>query len=272
MEFLNLQLTVGFMKHLAILLLMVLSSVSMLAQQDKSLCPLGSTLTIDGMGDDWPMAWVQDDDKIFSYNICTDEHNLYVRVMTSDFYAKRKMAVFGFTLWIDPNGKKKRKLGLHYPVGGAEAEERMNAIRDEVPPGNSAAEKAEFQKQADKRLIENVEILELIGLADEPITSARAGIMNGIKVALGMDANGAYVYEAIIPFKSYRISRASIEELSVGFETGRYVAPKKKPDKKATIDNTLTPNQMSRMQGYGSLMTNPNLAYPASAWTSVKLK
>ena len=60
------------MKYLTILLLMVLSSVSMLAQQDKSLCPLGSTLTIDGKGDDWPMAWVQDDDKIFSFNVCTD--------------------------------------------------------------------------------------------------------------------------------------------------------------------------------------------------------
>jgi hypothetical protein len=260
------------MKHSVTILFLLISSTYLLAQQDKSLCPQVSTLTIDGKSDDWPMAWVVDEEKIFSYNVCADEQNLYVRVMTEDFYAKRKMAVFGFTLWIDPNGKKKKKLGLRFPVGGAEAEERMNAIREEGGPGNSAGEKAEFQKKADQKLIENVEILELIGLADEPITSARSGIMNGIKVAISMDATGAYIYEAIIPFKSYRISRASIEELSVGFETGKYVVPKKKPDKKATIDNTLTPNQMSRMQGYGSLMTNPNLAYTASAWTSIKLK
>ena len=259
------------MKHLAILLLMVLSNVSMLAQQDKSVCPLGSTLTIDGKGDDWPMAWAQDDDKIFSFNVCTDEQNLYVRVMTADFYAKRKMAVFGFTVWIDPNGKKKKKLGLHYPVGGAEAEERMNAIREEAGGGNSQAEKEQIQKMADKKLIENVEILELIGLADEPITSARAGIMNGIKVAIATDGSGAYVYEAIIPFKAYRISRASVEKLSVGFETGRMVAPKKKTDKKA-IDYTQSPSQIGRMQGYGSSMTNPNMAYPSSTWTSIKLK
>lgn len=198
------------------------------------------------------MNWVDDEEKLFSYNVCADDQNLFVRVRTSEFYTKRKMAAFGFTLWIDPNGKKKKKYGLKYPSGGAEAEDRMATIRAEGDPGNSAGERADYQKQADRTMIADLEVMELIGLADEPITSTRSGITNGIKVAIKLDATGAYVYEAIIPFKSYRLSRATMTELSVGFETGRFVAPKVKPTTKNMLQAgaDLTPSQLSRMQGY----------------------
>ena len=67
----------------------------------------------------------------------------------------------------------------------------------------SAADKAEFQKEIDRTLIRDLEVIELIGLADDPITATRSGITNGLKVAISMDSEGAYVYEALIPFKAY---------------------------------------------------------------------
>ncbi|MBL7849636.1 MAG: hypothetical protein JNN04_01955 [Cyclobacteriaceae bacterium] len=237
-------------------------------------CPLSSAITVDGKPDEWPMNWVEHEEKIFSYNICADDQNLYVRVKTDEFYTKRKMGAFGFTLWFDPSGKKKKTYGLKFPAGGAEAEERMGQINDMAPTGNTIGEKADFQKTADRMLIENLEILELIGLTKDPITATRSGITNGIKVAIDMDATGAYTYEVLIPFKSYRLSRAQITDLSVGFETGKYVMPKQKPTTKNSpvAGADLSPSQLSRMQGYGSLQGNPKLTYPTDAWVKVPLK
>lgn len=74
-------------------------------------------------------------------------------------------------------------------------------------------------------MVRDLEVLELIGLADDPLTSTRSGITNGIKVAIAVDEDGAYVYESLIPFKSYRLSKASISTLGIGFETGKFVPP-----------------------------------------------
>ena len=219
------------------------------------------------------MTWMSHEDKIFSYNICADDQNLYVRVRTDEFYTKRKMGAFGFTLWFDPSGKKKKTYGLKFPVGGNEAEERMGLINQQAPTGNTIGEKADFQKTADRMLIENLELLELIGLSKDPITATRSGITNGIKVAIDMDAQDAYTYEVIIPFRSYRLTRAQVNDLSVGFETGKYTMPKQKPTTKNSpvAGADLSPAQLSRMQGYGSLQGNPKLTYPTSAWVKVSL-
>ena len=254
--------------------LLVLCFVTTLSAQNASQnCDLKDVVVIDGQAEEWPLAWTKDPDRVFSYTICADESNLYVRVRTEDYYAKRKMAAFGFTLWIDPNGKKKRKLGLRFPVGGGEAEERAASLRGAVNNAQTAAEKAEFQKEIDRKLITNLEVLELIGLSDDPITSTRSGITNGIKVAIGYDVLGGYVYEAMIPFKSYRLSKAAIGSLGVGFETGKYIAPKTKTTagKEAQRDFTGAA-QMNRTQGYESLIGNPNLSYSSGAWATVKFK
>lgn len=261
------------MKNLIPALCLLVAGPTAFAQQSIP-CPLSTTIIVDGKANDWPINWIQDKEKMFSYNVCADEQLLYVRVMTSDYFTKRKMAAFGFTLWLDPEGKKKKKLGLRFPTGGAEAEERAAAIRDQGGSGSSAGERADYQKEIDRQLIINLEVLELIGLSKEPITSARSGIMNGIKVAIDMDSTGAYVYEAIIPFKSFRISRAAIKEMSVGFETGKYIPPKTKTSSKseAIVNSDMNAGRMTRYQGYQSLMGNPKLTYPTYAWASLNLK
>lgn len=259
----------------AIAFIVVLLAVQQaIGQAPEAQCPLSSAITVDGKADEWPLNWMVDDEKIFSYNVCADDQFLYVRVKSSEFFTKRKMAAFGFTLWFDPSGKKKRKYGLRFPIGGVEADERMGQLNKEGAPGNSIGERADFQKRADSVMISGLEMLELIGLADDPITATRSGITNGIKVAIGMDASEAYVYEAIIPFRSYRLSRATLAELSVGFETGKYVAPKEKPTTKNAplAGGDLTPSQLSRMQGYGNMQGHPKLIYSTTAWTEINLK
>lgn len=259
----------------AITFFLLLSAVSAACgQATEAQCPLSSAITVDGKADEWPLNWVDDSDKYFSYNVCADDQNLYVRVKSSEFFTKRKMGAFGFTVWFDPSGKKKRKYGLKFPVGGAEAEERMGQLNKEGAPGNSIGERADFQKHADSVMVSGLEMLELIGLSDDPITATRSGITNGIKVAIGLDATDAYVLEAIIPFRSYRLNRANLAELSVGFETGKYVAPKAKPTTKNAplAGGDLSPSQLARMQGYSNMQGHPKLIYPSTTWTEISLK
>lgn len=260
------------MKYTSFLLLSLLS-FGVLAQSEAP-CPLASVITVDGNAGEWSMNWVDDDDKKFSFNVCADDQNLYVRLKTTDFYTKRKMAAFGFTLWFDPAGRKKKTFGLKFPSGGAEAQERLEALQADGDPGNSSGERADYQKKADRMMITNLEVMELIGITDDPITATRSGITTGLKVAIDLDAStGAYVYEAIIPFKSYRISRAGLKELSIGFETGRYVAPKQKPTTKNAplAGGDLSPAQLSRLQGYQGRQGNPDLIYSTQAWTKLAL-
>lgn len=256
------------MKLTPVLFLLLTSTWA--SAQSEAPCPLASAINVDGNAEEWPMTWVVDNDKKFSFNVCADDQNLYVRLKSSEFFTKRKMGAFGFTLWFDPAGKKKRTYGLKFPSGGAEAQERIDALQAEGEVGNSSGERADFQKKADLAMVTNLEVMELIGLADDPITSTRSGITNGIKVAIDLDADGAYVYEALIPFKAYRLSKANLKELSVGFETGRYVPPKQKPTTKnaPTAGADLNPQQLSRLQGYRS-QGNPDLTSATSAWTKL---
>lgn len=191
-------------------------------------CQLSAILQVDGHAEEWPLNWITDDDKKFSYNVCSDDNNLYIRMKTKDDLIRRKIGLFGLTVWMDANGKKKKKLGLRFP-SGAEAEDRMESLKAANEGINqntmTSAQRADLQKQVNLKLITDLEILELIGLADHPLTSTRSGITNGIKVAIASDDEGAYVYEALIPFKSFRLSKTSISTLGIGFETGKYVPP-----------------------------------------------
>jgi hypothetical protein len=200
------------------------------AQDTETNCQMANVIQVDGNPSEWTLPWVTDENKTFVYSVCSDDNNIYVRMKTANGMVKRKIGLFGLTLWLDPKGKKKKKLGLKFP-SGVEGKERMETFR-QLSEGMhqekmSSSERAEFQKKMDSDLIADLEVIELIGLSDEPITATRSGITNGIKLAIALEPEtDAYVYEAVIPFKSYRLSKASIETLGVGFETGKFMPPK----------------------------------------------
>ena len=146
---------------------------------------------------------------------------------TSDELMRRKIALFGMTLWMDPKGKKKTWDFIFPP-----AAKPMNKWKPwqigEDRSKMSSSERAEFQRTMIQSLIQSAEIIELIGLADKPLTSSRSGITNGIQVAISTDEDGlTLTYEAIIPFKSYRLSKANLPVLGIGFETGKFVSKAK---------------------------------------------
>ncbi|CAN5189594.1 hypothetical protein BH09BAC3_BH09BAC3_01850 [soil metagenome] len=268
------------MNKLQIILFLVSAAVIEDFAQDKvpENCELAAVVVADGVADEWPLAWVDDDDKKFSYTICSDNNNLYIRMRTNDEMVRQKIAWFGLTVWLDPNGKKKRKLGLHFP-SGVESKERLDKLRatEDSRKDMNANQRDQFKKDINKSMISDLEVLELIGLADKPLTSTRSGITNGIKVAIAAQEDGSYVYESVIPFKSFRLSKVSLDEMLIGFETGKYVPP---PVKNSNPSSGMGSGMGmggggmgSGMQGggYRGGVSSPYMA-STNIWVSVKFK
>jgi hypothetical protein len=202
-------------------LLFIVLSTGYAQKTVQESCRPVNPLEIDGKVNDWSAEWVKDADSKFWYNVCNDEENIYVRLKIYDGITQVKVARFGLTLWLDPNGKRKRKLGIKYPTPEGRDFTRIEKPQD-LPDDKRTLE----QKRLDmkRELINDTEVLELFGIADQKIISARLGLMNGIKVAIDMDDVGAYFYEAKIPFKAYKLDKSAIENLGIGFETGKLTA------------------------------------------------
>ncbi|NOS57366.1 MAG: hypothetical protein HOP37_14070 [Cyclobacteriaceae bacterium] len=212
-------------------------------------------IVIDADPNEWSTEWLLDQDGKFLYNVGNDESNLYFRVKVTDDITQQKIAFFGLILKLDVNGKKKGRVGLKYPV----AKDPKQLKKEQEPWPQDPTERI----AAKKRILDEVEILELIGLAKDNIVSSRLGLMNGIEVLITVAADGAYLYEAKIPFKAFRIDKASVPILGVSFETGKFDLGRNPPAAPAG-------GQAGRNFGGSYGQYNPN-AVPAYMWAAVKL-
>jgi hypothetical protein len=181
-------------------------------------CQLTTPVVVDADFDEWKDEWMIDPKGKFLYNICNDADNLYIRLKVSDDMTQRKIGFFGLNVFLNPKGKKIGKLGFMYPV-----EKDLNELEKKAPTGQlSTAAITEFKMG----LIKDVEVLELIGLSKENIVTPRLGLMNGLQVFIKADGQGAYVYEAKIPFKAFRIDKSAVKVLGVAIVTGKMKPPK----------------------------------------------
>jgi hypothetical protein len=233
--------------------ILLLSATTTYGQKDakENYVPV-EPIVVDGQTAEWKTDWLLDPDGKFLFNIGNDEQNLYLRIKVSDDLTQQKIALYGLYVKMDVNGKKKGKLGLKYPVG-KDANE-LKAAPEPFP--KDAAGKA----MAKRQLLSEIEVLELLGLAKENIVSSRLGLMNGIEVLIFVDENAAYVYEAKIPFKAFRIDKATTPVLGVTIETGKMAPPK-----------TSTPSN-GQGQRYNQGAGNYELMTPAYMWVGAKLK
>jgi len=183
-------------------------------------CQLASPIVVDGIVDEWQGDWMIDPKGKFLYAICNDADNLYLRLKVSDDMTMRKIGFFGLTVFLNPKGKKIGKVGLKYPI-----EKDMDELTKQTPTHNGPVTNAQVE-EFKMGLLKDVEVLELVGFSKEPIVSPRLGLMNGLQVFIRGDGHGAYVYEAKIPFKAFRIDKASVKVLGIAFVTGKMKPPK----------------------------------------------
>lgn len=248
----------------------VLLSANALAQKNvKESVSLEKPPKIDGDVTDWPAEWWIDPNGKFFCNVANDADNLYVRLKVADDVTQQKIGLFGLSVKLNPSGKRRGKVGLKYPVG-KDASEFKKSEPTAVDRSNDVTSMVQMKKD----LVSDVEVVELIGLAKNNIVSSRLGLANGIEAIIVAQDDGAYVYEAKIPFKAFRINKGEVNVLGVEFETGRYIAQSKN-----TSANTVY-SPTSRMPGsygqqprmyYSNYQYNA-LASPGYYFVGVKLK
>ncbi|MBS1558179.1 MAG: hypothetical protein JST69_05570 [Bacteroidetes bacterium] len=223
---------------------------------------------IDGKTDDWPADWWLDPDGKFLSNVGNDAENLYFRLKISDDLTQLKVGLLGLSLKLNPTGKKKDKVGLKYPVG-----KDANELKREMKGQNDKEMDAAARVQYKKELISDVEVVELIGLTKQNIVSSRLGLANGIEAIIVALDDGAYIYEAKIPFKAFRLDKSKIEILPIEFETGRYTPPNKNNNANYSPSYG-TPGMYGRQQSsvyYNNYQYNP-LSSPGYLSLNIKLK
>jgi hypothetical protein len=225
---------------------------------------------IDGDISDWGCEWWLDPDGKFLSNVGNDGENLYFRLKISDDLTQQKIGLFGLSLRLNPNGKKRGKIGLKYPVGKDASE-----LKKEKPEAVSSETELASKIRMKKELVSDVEVVELIGLAKENIISSRLGLANGIESMIIALDDGSYTYEAKIPFKAFNIKKEDVKLLGVEFETGRLIVQ----NKNVTPNNGYGPTSRGP-GGYGQ--QQPRMYYnnyqynilssPGYLWLGIKLK
>lgn len=250
----------------ASLFLIFISSIT-IAQKQKESCTPAAPIVIDAKVDDWQNDWIADSEGKFLYNICNDANDLYIRLKMSDILTQRRVALFGLTVWLDPSGKKKEKIGLKYPFGTTDL--------SGTPPTVTTMNRNQKRGDVEKELLGDIDVLELIGLAKETIVSSRLGLMNGIQVLIAATEDGTYMYEAKIPFKAFRLKKSEISVLGIGFETGVLKPQKGKSQPAgsgpgAPFYGNISPYYQQVMLGPSG--SNYEMTIPSKIWTSVLLK
>ncbi len=196
--------------------LLVILSISCSKKPILSSSYQSSPLSIDGNPGDWGDSLAFDKDSKVHYRISNDEEYLYFLLSAGEPDILRKIRMTGFTLWIDPDGKKKQIYGINYPM------KRMDGVRrgseNRIPGGGLSPEIS--------RVLGVKDIMKLTGF-EEKGEIVITGLENseGIKVKTSFSNLPWFFYEAGIPLKLIVGSPESFLQdttnmISVGFETG----------------------------------------------------
>lgn len=144
--------------------------------------PLGryqtQTVIPDGLTNEWNISNLEfDNENQFSYTITNDFHNLYILLTTRDTSTKVNILNGGFTLLINPHGKRKAMASVYFPVKPSETDLK----------GSSADQHS----------------YKLVGFkSGNGYYSEAQGNKAGIRLHLTPAGHHELVYEAIIPFSA----------------------------------------------------------------------
>ena len=96
---------------------------------------VGSSLSIDGLDDDWDGDTLNFEKKFeVDYAFRNDADNLYVLFVFKDPVYQSTIKDTGMTLWINTEGKKKKKYGIHFNTRRVTAESVISILEKQKGP------------------------------------------------------------------------------------------------------------------------------------------
>ena len=170
------------------------------------------TVVIDGELADWPDGLTPLQPAPVAVGITNDAHHLYLALSINEAGLSRRILMGGFTVWLDPQGGRKQRVGIRFPIGpwqGASARRQWDP----------ADEPGRFWERAALALNQ----VEIVGPGKNETRVFPAAGDGHVAVMITADRDGLS-YELKIPLKAgpdwpLDLQPADSHRLGIGLET-----------------------------------------------------
>ena len=194
------------------LLVLSVSSFSGCNEPELSSAWKDHEITVDGKGADWQHIARYVEKSNVAVGLLNDEHHLYVCLTTMDRITATQIAASGFTVWLDPEGGKKKTFGIRFPLG---LQESGNPTKIKESMRDPKKFRALFEDLGTE--------MEILGPGEDQRVRTLRSAIEGIEVSAGY-SEGRFVYELKLPLarsaeQRYGIGTDPGKEIGLGFET-----------------------------------------------------
>jgi hypothetical protein len=171
---------------------------------------------IDGVPAEWEGAttWVESPN--VAVGVKNDDDYLYICLSSPVREVAVQIALRGFTVWLDPKGKKGKTFGIRCPIGPEMGTGNPGELR------KLAEDREKFMETVAERLNGAGNVLEVLGPGEDDKVRLTPYDAAGLEVALGYQ-DGRVVYELKVPFRRdehpYAIGSDGKGKIGIGFET-----------------------------------------------------
>lgn len=169
-------------------------------------------ITVDGLSNDWPKLVNFDKTLKIVYGVSYDDSHLYVIARTYDENTKRGIISSGLTVWINPDGKKKKDIGVKYPIMNSGAGNR----KGNKGPNNDPNKKLSQDK---------FKSIMLKGIISNEMKVVQKNYLKiDLDVEVKFDSSGHLLYEMKIPLGLLKQkAKNDLEKIAIGFEMSKPV-------------------------------------------------
>lgn len=162
------------------------------------------------------------------YDVYRDTTNIYLQVSTSTITTQVKMLKLGFTVWMDPSGKKNKDRGFIYPPqtqslkrsqDNRQGKDKNNNVQ--IIKGENPRQEAAFSRKLMREYKTQPSELILMGFNGTNSRQAYRPKLQEtlVDVSINMDSMGTMLYEASIPIDTI-LANANDSTFSLGLVSG----------------------------------------------------
>jgi hypothetical protein len=157
--------------------------------------------------------YTKDPSSNFSHSIFNDDHSVIIALKIQDPTEVLKLARNGMDIWIDPKGRKNKKIGIHYPLGQTAGDFQGRQGGIDVNPSDTGA--VFLRKQAAISVARKTEV-EYVGFRPEINGKKDLSDTSHISIATAYPARDGFYYSVRIPFTAFQEPLDLTRPISVG--------------------------------------------------------
>ncbi len=190
-------------------------------------------ITIDGNDKDWIDAQYYLKDYNVVLGVMNDADFVYLCFYPTTQELTRQLITQGCTLWINTEGKKKKDVGIHFPLGMQSPQ--MFDINDKIEQQMPTERNNKMGiSNIEKMLLTLPKEVEIIGPARDNVKKIKLKELVGLEMSINAH-KGLFAYELKIPLKENAENSLSLgiepgKEIVIGLETPRILRKKTPSD------------------------------------------